>query len=116
MTATLLYDGKCGPCATFAQLVERADRRGRIEARPLDEPEMKARYGARLGARYFDSFHLDAGRGVASGASALPDLLGLLPGGLLWRPLAHLPPCREALVFAYRGLSRLRTGCSPGPR
>ncbi len=108
--ALLLYDGGCGPCTAFARMVKMADLRGRIEARPLGEPEMAARYGARLG--YLDSFHLDTGRGVASGADALPDLLGLLPGGLLWRPLARLPPCRAALSLAYRRLSGFRSGCA----
>lgn len=117
MTAVLLYDGACGPCTAFAGLVSAADLRGRIRARRLEDPEMVARYEARLGSRYLDSFHLDTGRGLASGAEALPDLLGLLPGGLLWRPLARLPFCRRALALGYRRLSefRNRTECAREP-
>ncbi|MEM3085801.1 MAG: DCC1-like thiol-disulfide oxidoreductase family protein [Halobacteria archaeon] len=114
MTATLLYDGACGPCSAFARWVKAADVRGRIEVRRLEEPEMERRYGRRLGERYMESFHLDTGRGVASGAEALPDLLALFPGGLLWGPAARLPPVRGALAAGYRAMSRLRDRAACG--
>lgn len=112
MTATLLYDGTCGPCATFARWVKAADLRGLIEARRLEDPEMRRRYERALGARYFESFHLDTGRRLASGAEAVPDLLGLLPGGRIWAPLARTPLLFPLLARGYGELSRARDRCA----
>lgn len=113
MKALLLYDGGCGPCTAFARWVKMVDFTGRIEARPLEDPETEKRYRGRLGPRYMESFHLDTGRGVKSGAEALPDLLGLLPGGRLWAPLARAPLLFPLLERVYGRLSRarVRSGC-----
>src|SRR2546427_11950672 len=98
---TLIYDGECGFCQRSVDVLRRWDREHRIALVPFQDRARVAAFNIPLPA-LAAAMHLvlppPDGR-VLSGADAVPELLGLLPGKrwLAWGfrvpPLA--PPARR---------------------
>lgn len=103
---TVWYDGACPLCLREIALVQRLDRRGRIQFEdisngepancPVDRSDLLARFHARDGDR------------IVSGAEAFAAMWRQIP---LLRPLgelARLPPVLWLLERAYRAFLKLR--------
>ncbi len=84
----LLYDGDCGLCRWSAATLLRWDRRERIRAIALQDPEADRLLAGMDPDERMASWHLVGPSGlVRSAGAAVGPLLRLLPGG---RPLAVL--------------------------
>ena len=111
--ALLAYDGDCAYCRGFARLLGRLDRRRRIEARPLADPDVDALLAAQFGAQTgFAMFLVEAER-VHWGANAAERV----PALLAWpRWISRL--AFRVYPMLVRIVSRLtrreRTVCGPG--
>lgn len=106
---TLIYDADCGPCARFRRAVGFLDTyRGLDFASLMDADERGLLDTVQPGLRH-RSLHLISPRGtVRSGAEALPELIGLLPGGsMVSRVIMHVPFGYRAIAFVYSVFARL---------
>ncbi len=109
MKHSLVYDSACGPCTRFKEAVEFLDTRQKMSyvgIEDADELGMLAPLAPKLRHR---SFHVVSPNGLIwSGASALPRVIALLPGG---RPVSFIidrnPAVFGAVSFVYYVLSRL---------
>jgi predicted DCC family thiol-disulfide oxidoreductase YuxK len=106
---TLVYDGECGFCSRLARWVERHDRRGRVSARPNQEPGLiellgltrlevdRASWAVERGARF-------------EGAAGISRVLRELGGG--WRVVGSLylvPPIGWVEERYYSRVARRRS-------
>jgi predicted DCC family thiol-disulfide oxidoreductase YuxK len=83
---TVLFDADCGLCRWSAERLRRWDRAGRLRFVALRTPEADGLLPHLTPAERTASWHLVGPDGeVASGGSAVPRVLALLPGG---RPLS----------------------------
>ena len=103
----LLYDSDCGFCRWSMAKVLAWDRRGRIRAVRLQDPEADRLLPGMGEEAKMESWHLVTGDGrVWSGGAAAPHLLRLLPGG---RPLAAVASAFPRTTDrAYRWVARNR--------
>jgi len=121
LTHVLVYDSHCGPCTRFRNVVEFLDTKGRIGFLSLVQADSDGLLDSIQAARRHRSFHLIAPDGtVASGAAALPPLVGLLPAGRTFERMMELSlPVSLATRILYSTFSRLHDSgsCtySPGP-
>jgi predicted DCC family thiol-disulfide oxidoreductase YuxK len=84
----ILYDADCGFCRWSLVKILAWDRRRRLRAVTLQDPESDGLLRGMEAGRKFGSWHLVTPRGeIYSAGAAVPPLLRLLPGG---RPLAAL--------------------------
>ena len=94
--AVLLYDSDCGFCRWSVDKILSWDRRRRLRALALQDPEADRLLGPMDAEAKMGSWHLVTGDGrVYSGGAAAAPLFRLLPRG---RPLA-------ALLAAFPGLT-----------
>jgi predicted DCC family thiol-disulfide oxidoreductase YuxK len=105
----LVYDSGCGPCTDFRNVVGFLDPRRRITFMSLAEADRLHLLNPIASNLRYRSFHLLAhGKNVMSGAAALPELFGLLPGGKITKRVLQRAPFSFRIVSsAYRALSRL---------
>lgn len=103
------YDAKCGPCTSFKRALGFLDPKRRIAFIPLAVAVQNGSLKQVPPSRRLSSFHAILPDGtVMSGASALPDLLSLLPlGPLFSNYVRSAPGGTRALGWAYATLSRL---------
>lgn len=105
----LYYDGDCGMCQRFRNLVLRLDTRHRVATMSLQSAHEQGRLAALTEERFWSQFHLELPGGtVVSGADALEPLLERLPPA---RPAAwslrHVPGARPLARWLYeRALER----------
>jgi predicted DCC family thiol-disulfide oxidoreductase YuxK len=105
--AVLLYDSDCGFCRWSVDKVLAWDRRQRLRALPVQDPEADRVLDGMDEAAKLASWHLVTPEGrVYSAGAAAPQLLLLLPGG---RPLARLLALSPRLTErTYRLVARNR--------
>jgi predicted DCC family thiol-disulfide oxidoreductase YuxK len=105
----LVYDSYCGPCTRFRNAVDFLDTKGRINFVGLAQADKDNLLDSIPAARRHRSFHLISPDGtVASGAAALPPLVGLLPAGRTFERVMELSlPVTLATKFIYSTFSRL---------
>jgi len=114
----LAYDDGCGPCTRFRNVVAFLDARRMMDYAGLDAAERLGGLESIPASRRHRSFHLVSPDGRTwSGASALPHLVALIPGG---RPLSvamRVPPVFSTAAFMYGVFSRLHDSgaCRYGP-
>ncbi|MDA4121558.1 MAG: DUF393 domain-containing protein [Thaumarchaeota archaeon] len=108
-SCVVAYDSKCGPCTSFKRALRFLDPNRRIAFVPLSEAVLNGSLRQVPPSRRLSSFHAILPDGaVKSGASALPDLLALLPlGPYLCNYVRSAPGGMRALSWAYAILSRL---------
>jgi len=115
----LVYDSNCGPCTRFRNVVDFLDAKGRLDFIGLVEADKDGLLDSIPVARRHRSFHLIAPGGtVASGAGALPPLIGLLPaGGAFERIMKLSSPVSFATRTLYSVFSRLHDSgsCTNSP-
>ena len=121
--SVLLYDSDCGFCRWSVDKVLAWDRRGRLRAVALQDPEAEALLPGMDEAQKLASWHLVTSDGkVYSAEAAAPPLLRLLPGG--GAPAAVLAAFPRVTKPAYRLVARNRdrfgrllgqTACSVDP-
>jgi predicted DCC family thiol-disulfide oxidoreductase YuxK len=105
---TLVYDGECDFCTRLARWVERHDRRGRVVARPNQEPGLIDTLGLTRDEVDRASWAVDRG-GRFAGAAGINRVLRELGGG--WRLLGLLyllPPIGWVEDRYYRRVARRR--------
>ena len=108
MRYLLVYDDGCGPCTRFRDAVDLLDAARRLDYAGLEEADRSGRLDPVPPSRRHRSFHLVSPRGqVWSGASALPPLAALLPGGRATSSALRVPPVFSAAAFVYATFSRL---------
>ena len=108
MKYLLVYDDGCGPCTRFRNAVGFLDVRRRLDYVGLDEAGRSGVLDSVPVPSRHRSFHLvSPGGRVWSGASALPPLAGLVPGGGAVSEVMKVPPVFAAASFVYSVLSRL---------
>ena len=108
-SCVVAYDDKCGPCASFKRALHFLDPNRRIAFVPLSEAVQNGSLQQVPPSRRLSSFHAILPDGtLMSGASALPDLLALLPlGPCISNYVRSAPGGMRALGWAYATLSRL---------
>jgi predicted DCC family thiol-disulfide oxidoreductase YuxK len=110
----LIWDGECGVCRRSVAWLEGADRDGRIETVPYQDPSVPDRFPGIPEDRYQKAMQLVGPRGEWwEGARAAEEMLRLLPG---WRRLSFLfriPGVRRVAAIVYRQVARNRRrfGC-----
>ena len=115
MKHLLVYDDACGPCARFRDVVEAVDFRHRLDYVGLDEAETSGKLDTVPRSRRHRSFHLVSLEGrVWSGASAIPPLTALIPGGRALSEAMKVPPVSSVTAFVYAVFSRLHDSGSCG--
>jgi predicted DCC family thiol-disulfide oxidoreductase YuxK len=116
-TAYLFYDRGCGPCTWFAR-VSASVSRSPLRIESLDSPLADVVLGAMDSARRFDSFHLQDGSHVYSGADAFAPLVGLVGGPVAERTVRGVPPVRHLIQRVYTAFWEYRRarGCAAGER
>jgi len=104
----LVYDGECAFCTRLARWVERTDRRGRISARPNQEPGLIEELGLTREEVDRASWAIESGRRF-EGAAGINRVLRELGGG--WRLLGSLylvPPIAWVEDRYYKRVARRR--------
>ena len=84
---TLVYDGECGFCSRLARWVERHDHRGRVSARPNQEPGLIESLGLTREQVDRASWAVEKG-GRFEGAAGISRVMRELGGG--WRVVGSL--------------------------
>ena len=105
----LVYDGECAFCTRLARWVERHDRRGRISARPNQEPGLIESLGLTRPEVDRASWAVESG-GRFGGAAAINRVLRELGGG--WRVIGSLylvPPIAWLEDRYYKRVARRRS-------
>ena len=105
---TLVYDGDCGFCRATVRWALARDRRGRIDARPFQEPGVPAETGIPRQEAERAAFLVAPDGRTWRGADAAARTLRLLPG---WGPLGRfleLPGVRLLSRIAYRWIAEHR--------
>ena len=106
---TLVFDGECEFCARLAGWVERHDRRGRISARPNQEPGLIDSLGLTRAEVGRASWAVEGGGRRFEGAAGISRVLRELGGG--WRVLGSLylvPPIGWLEDRYYKRIARRR--------
>ena len=106
---TLVYDGECDFCTRLARWVERQDRRGRVVARPNQEPGLIQELGLTRAEVDRASWAVGSG-GRFEGAAGISRVLRELGGG--WRVLGSLylvPPLGWLEDRYYKRVARRRS-------
>ncbi len=106
---TLVFDGECGFCRRSIELLRRWDKAGRLSFVPFQDSGALAPLPKIPRAELEEAMHLvgPAG-GVLKGASALPAILRLVPGGAPLALLCRVPGVPGLLGRAYRQIARNR--------
>ena len=102
---TLLFDGECGFCSTWARLAKRIAPT--VDVRPYQQTDLAA-YDVTAQA-CATAVHWAGSGGVASGAMAVARLLVVAGGG--WRVLGRillLPGVRNVAAVVYRAVAANR--------
>jgi predicted DCC family thiol-disulfide oxidoreductase YuxK len=105
---TLVYDGECDFCTRLARWVERHDRRGRVVARPNQEPGLIHELGLTRAEVDRASWAVESG-GRFEGAAGINRVLRELGGG--WRLLGSfylVPPIGWLEDRYYKRVARRR--------
>ena len=115
--SVLVYDSDCGPCTGFKNIVRFLDPRRRLSFASLSEADELGHLDELPRTDRYNSFHIIApGKGVMSGAEALPHLIGLLIGGeSIERSARSIPLGFHMISSVYRVLSRLHDSGSCVP-
>ncbi len=105
----LIYDSDCGICVNFKRMIDFLDARKEIAFFPLRDADDAGLLSSIPISLRKKSFHLRMpGGGLLSGAEALPELMGQLPGGgPLSSVVTRVPPGKRVVRFLYRNVSRL---------
>ena len=108
--ATLIYDGECGLCRRWVELVRRWDREHRITLVPFQDQAAVARFRIPLPALAAAMHLVLPDRRVFAGADAVPEILRLLPGGgrRVARWLFAIPGVRPVARRVYAWVARRR--------
>jgi predicted DCC family thiol-disulfide oxidoreductase YuxK len=123
-SATLLYDADCGFCRWSAAWILRWDRRRRLRAVALQDPEADRLLSGMAPERRAASWHLVAGERVVSAGAAVAHLARLLPGGVAIAALAEAMPGPTDRAYRWvaahrdglgRALGRRACAVAPGP-
>ncbi|MEZ4223921.1 MAG: DUF393 domain-containing protein [Polyangiaceae bacterium] len=102
----VLYDADCGVCSATARLLQRLDRRGRLELLPARSPGV---WPEALDLDWQErSLVTITARGVSVEAAAVADVLAALPGGRITATIARLPGVSCALGACYRWVAKRR--------
>lgn len=111
---TAVYDGACRVCTRSAHLLERWDRRDRIEVIPSRAPGVQARFPWIPERAYAESLQLiGPGGRTWQGAEALDQLLRVLPLGGIFGWVFRIPLMGRVVDRFYRWFARnrYRLGC-----
>lgn len=116
----LAYDGSCGPCSRFKDVVEFLDAGRRIRFVSLEAADRSGLLAGIAPAWRYASFHLIRPAGnsldadVWSGSEAIIPLMRLLSpwGRGASRVVETIPGGMSAASLAYSTLSRLHRGCA----
>jgi len=105
--ALVLYDDRCGFCRWSVRKIASWDRTKRLRFAPIRSVEGEERLAGMDLGRRDESWHLiTRDHRVVSAGSAVPELLGELPGG---RPLARVAEALPRLTDrTYRVIARRR--------
>jgi predicted DCC family thiol-disulfide oxidoreductase YuxK len=105
---TLIYDGECALCRRAVQRLQEWDREQRLAYVPFQDGEAVGRFGIGLPA-LAAAMHLVLPDGrVFSGADAVPELGGLLPGKRWWAWGFAVPGVRALARRIYGAIARRR--------
>ncbi len=115
--AALLYDRDCGFCRWATGKLLAWDRRGRLRAVPLADPEAERLLPGMDRERRMASWHLVAADGrVRSAGRAVAPLLRLLPAGTPLAALAETFPGITDRLYDWTSGHRGRLGAFLGQR
>lgn len=101
----VVYDGDCGFCKASVRWVLDRDRRGRIEARPFQEPGVLEATGISREAAEREAFLVAPDGRRWSGADAAARVLRLLPRWSLVGRVLQLPVVIQVARLAYRWIA-----------
>ena len=109
----VLYDRDCGLCTATARRLRRWDRTGRLELLPLQDAGASARPEIAAAGRDLPlsaALHVVDQRtgAVRSGGDAALAIAAALPGGIVSRPVAAIPPARWLVGLGYGIVARHR--------
>lgn len=111
---TCVYDGDCKVCTRLARRLQEWDRRREIEVVPSSVPGVMARFPWIPARAYAEALQLVGPGGETwQGASAIEQLLNILPRGRLVAWVFHIPFVRGIADRLYRWFARnrYRLGC-----
>jgi len=109
----LVYDGDCGSCSKFKEIVDVLDGNNRLEYDTLAEADYDSLLESIPKAKRNRSFHLISPKGnVLSGQEAILELMRLLPLGSLTSFLVSSFPIRNLTDFLYSVFVRLHDSSS----
>ncbi|MEO8215621.1 MAG: DUF393 domain-containing protein [Acidobacteriota bacterium] len=111
---TVIYDGHCRICTRISVLLKKWDRRDEIQVVPSQLPGVRAAFPSIPAADYDESLQM-IGPGMKrwQGATAIEELLTILPRGILIGWIFGLPWVRTLADRFYRWFARNRykLGC-----
>jgi predicted DCC family thiol-disulfide oxidoreductase YuxK len=104
----LAYDADCGPCTSFAHVVDSLDKSEIIDFISIILADQKGLLDRISPPLRYKSFHLILPNGeVKSGSEALVELIAILPGGKIISPIVNYFPGGKPFVsFIYNIFSR----------
>ena len=105
---TLVYDGDCGFCRATVRWALARDHRGRIDARPFQEPGVLARTGIPREEAERAAYLVAPDGRTWRGADAAARTLRLLPGWSALGRILELPGVRRLARIAYRWIAAHR--------
>jgi predicted DCC family thiol-disulfide oxidoreductase YuxK len=111
---TLVYDGDCRVCTRLVNLLRAWDSRNDIEIVPSQAPGVLPRFPWIPARAFQDAIQLIGPGGATwQGASAIEELLGILPRGRWIAWIFRIPLVRSIADRAYRWFARnrYRMGC-----
>lgn len=110
----VLYDGDCRMCTRLARLLRRLDRGGTLEVVAGQDVPIERRFPWITRSALAEALHLvQPGGETIAGATAVAEIVRLLPGGALPAWVLRLPGVRSLADVAYRWVARNRhaLGC-----
>ncbi len=112
----VIYDGTCQVCLRFVARLERWDSQHILEMVPSQRADVRERIGWITPRELDESVHVVrlSDSKTWRGASAIEELLSVLPRGAFLSRLFRLPFARALAERAYRGFAanRSRFGCT----
>jgi predicted DCC family thiol-disulfide oxidoreductase YuxK len=111
---TLIYDGECRICRRSVEWVRSADREGRLELIPYQDPRVRECFPEVPSTEMEAAMQLIShGSRRRQGAEAAEQVIALLPGWRVLAPFFRIPGVRRLAAVVYRAVARnrRRLGC-----